>query len=318
VQIALLMAALLPCACAEQGGRGAAPDVLVVVLDACRADRMGAYGYARPTTPTLDELARDPDTVRFRRHYTQGQGAATKVFTASFFTGLYVFEHGLILGEARPPRTGRPDLPAKHVLDERHETLAERFGAAGYHTFFVPRAQRVRREDGIAQGFDEFHPARDGLGDRARVDKVLEVMWRVRGPVFGHVHLAACHLPFPERDRDPGFMREFGFGYDEESRKRQGIDFTTAAIKQAINRGGMTLAPEDVRFLGLVSDAKLRTADRAYRTPRARTSAPPCSTSSATRSGRILRKPTCSWARGAASSSPRRSRSGPSSSTTTS
>ena len=33
------------------------PDVVLVVLDTARADRFGFDGYARPTTPTVDDLA---------------------------------------------------------------------------------------------------------------------------------------------------------------------------------------------------------------------------------------------------------------------
>ena len=34
-------------------------DVLILTLDACRADRIGAYGYDRPTSPHLNALAAD-------------------------------------------------------------------------------------------------------------------------------------------------------------------------------------------------------------------------------------------------------------------
>ena len=33
-------------------------DILLVTVDALRADHVGAYGYDRPTTPNLDRLAR--------------------------------------------------------------------------------------------------------------------------------------------------------------------------------------------------------------------------------------------------------------------
>jgi hypothetical protein len=52
-------------------------SVLILVLDSCRADKIGACGFARPTMPTFDALARDPDAVLFQRHYTQAVGAAT-------------------------------------------------------------------------------------------------------------------------------------------------------------------------------------------------------------------------------------------------
>ena len=35
------------------------PNVLVVVLDTVRPDHLSLYGYARPTTPFLEQLAED-------------------------------------------------------------------------------------------------------------------------------------------------------------------------------------------------------------------------------------------------------------------
>ena len=39
------------------------PNVLLITLDTVRADRIGAYGYAKASTPALDRLAREG--VRF-------------------------------------------------------------------------------------------------------------------------------------------------------------------------------------------------------------------------------------------------------------
>ena len=36
-----------------------APNVLLVIFDALRADHVGAYGYSRSTSPTIDSLARE-------------------------------------------------------------------------------------------------------------------------------------------------------------------------------------------------------------------------------------------------------------------
>lgn len=44
------------------------PNLLLITIDALRADHLGSYGYARPTTPRLDALARDG--VRYARAYT--------------------------------------------------------------------------------------------------------------------------------------------------------------------------------------------------------------------------------------------------------
>ena len=51
----LLAAALLCAACAAPAERGT--NVLLVTLDTTRADRLGCYGYPRPTSPNIDALA---------------------------------------------------------------------------------------------------------------------------------------------------------------------------------------------------------------------------------------------------------------------
>ena len=55
------------CVASEPGGMtdAAARHVVVVCIDTLRADHMGCYGYARPTTPNLDKAARGG--VRFVR-----------------------------------------------------------------------------------------------------------------------------------------------------------------------------------------------------------------------------------------------------------
>ena len=48
--------AVLPQGCARKAVK---PNVLVIVIDTLRADRMGGEGYVRVTTPRLDEFAED-------------------------------------------------------------------------------------------------------------------------------------------------------------------------------------------------------------------------------------------------------------------
>ena len=42
-----------------------APNVLLIVLDTVRAENLSLYGYPRPTTPTLERLAREAATFDF-------------------------------------------------------------------------------------------------------------------------------------------------------------------------------------------------------------------------------------------------------------
>ena len=50
------VAAWIPAGCAP-GETSGPPDVLFVLIDTLRADRLSCYGYPRPTSPRIDALA---------------------------------------------------------------------------------------------------------------------------------------------------------------------------------------------------------------------------------------------------------------------
>jgi glucan phosphoethanolaminetransferase (alkaline phosphatase superfamily) len=60
-------------------------NVVFVLIDTLRADRMGSYGYERATTPVLDYFA--ARGLRFAEH--RAQSSWTKTSMASLWTGLY-------------------------------------------------------------------------------------------------------------------------------------------------------------------------------------------------------------------------------------
>ncbi len=60
-------------------------NILLLVLDATRADHVGCYGYPRETTPNIDRLAES--SVLFERHFSQS--AETKSSTACLLTSQY-------------------------------------------------------------------------------------------------------------------------------------------------------------------------------------------------------------------------------------
>lgn len=246
---------------------GGKPNVLVIVLDACRPDKLGCYGYGRATTPAIDEFARDPDAVLYRRHYVQG--AWTKASTASLFTGTFAFQHGVLRGEVMTEEPDRPGEYLTEILADEFDTLAERLARLGYRTFGVAKSRHLMPELGFAQGFDEYYSPAEIGSDEERVTKVLDLVRRARPPFFGYLHLSGCHHPFPERRRDPEFMRRYGDGirYDEAARQAVGVDFTDSEIKHRILDGEITLDPEDVDYLNLIYDAELRTVDRDYVAP---------------------------------------------------
>jgi arylsulfatase A-like enzyme len=95
---------------------GRRPDVIFLVLDTQRADKLSCYGNEANTSPHLDAFA--ADATRFRHAYAPAQWTIPS--HGSMFTGVYPSVHGL--------------QQANSVLPDALPTLGERFAAGGYYT----------------------------------------------------------------------------------------------------------------------------------------------------------------------------------------
>lgn len=130
-------------------GATAQPNVLIVVIDALRPDRLGAYGYTRNTSPNLDRLASESWL------YTQAITTApwTKPAIASLFTGLYPREHGISSADwSRRDEAGAAQVSA---LPAKSLTLPELLAEAGYRTAAFGENHHLIARLGFAQGFEE-------------------------------------------------------------------------------------------------------------------------------------------------------------------
>jgi len=175
------------------------PNVVLVSIDTLRADHMSLYGYARPTTPNLEALARE--AVVFDAFFNAGGG--TPPSHASLFTSLYPQVHGV---DRDTPLAG-------------HETtLAELLHARGYKTAGFTDTVWLTSKFGFAQGFQTYDDRGGGLARiLPRANRWLE-QWREHGqgaPFFLFVHLfdvhsAADRLPYDSPD---GFNERFTEGY---------------------------------------------------------------------------------------------------------
>jgi arylsulfatase A-like enzyme len=125
-----------------------APDVVVVLVDAMRADHLSAYGYARATSPTIDRLA--AEGVLFANAYAHGN--RTIVSTPALFTSMYPSMHGAVgFREIMVP------------LPESRRTFTELYRDAGYATLGMMSNIYLKTPFGLTRGFDrveEFNVTR--------------------------------------------------------------------------------------------------------------------------------------------------------------
>ena len=125
-------------------------NVLFILVDTLRAERMSAYGYERDTTPILSGLARFG--IRFDRHLAQSSW--TKASMASLWTSFY------------PTRTGVTEYD--DIIPEEALLPAEVFSEEGFRTIGLYRNGWVSPVFGFSQGFDVYK--KPILGDVRRQD----------------------------------------------------------------------------------------------------------------------------------------------------
>jgi len=237
-------------------------NILVIVLDCVRADHLSCYGYARETTPFLDQMAREG--VRFS--HMMATEPLTLPAQASLFTGVFSATHGA--------------TNENRFLSARHKLLPEYLKAAGYRTAAFATHPFVSPEIGFGRGFDAFFTQRYHnrlaaravlLGRRAsdrllrrkdagarRTTEALKKWLAARDePFFAFVHYNEAHLPYQP---PPPFDRMFMPKDLSVPRAR--------ALLQDCNRyvaGQIEMTADDRVMLTALYDGALRSIDHRLR-----------------------------------------------------
>jgi arylsulfatase A-like enzyme len=130
-------------------------NVILVILDAVRAQSLGLYGYARPTTPNLERWAKRG--VVFQRAVAPSSWSLPS--HASMLTG-------------RSPLQLSADWGVP--LDDTYPTLAEYLRSRGYLTAgFVANPSYCSRPWGLARGFVHYEDFPLSLGELLASSRVL-------------------------------------------------------------------------------------------------------------------------------------------------
>jgi len=122
----------------------ARPDVVLIVLDTLRADRLPTYGYAQQTMPRLHGFAQTATVF----DHASAASDMTLSSTASILTGVYPFQHGAY--------TRRGQLVGSEMA-HAIPTLAETLSSRGYQTFgIVSNSGFLHPVYGFGRGFDSY------------------------------------------------------------------------------------------------------------------------------------------------------------------
>lgn len=224
-------------------------NLVIIVLDAARADHVGCYGYPRPTTPNIDELA--TESVLFARHYCQIP--FTTPSTASLFTGQYPDTHWVI-------------YPAwKH--EEPKQTMASILRSHGFATALFSSTPCASPAMGVGTHFEEAYYRRRMIGDGPGFSPkslllALEPWLAQRDGrrFFAYVHFLPPHNPYLQPEEMTAmFAGQTPPEYQPELYQPWEIDFPVYAD---CRRPGLEEPPPLPEWLNLY-DANLRYGDWA-------------------------------------------------------
>ncbi len=212
-------------------------NVIVISIDTLRADHVGCYGYERPTSPTLDNLA--SEGLLFED--VMSTSPWTLPAHGSLLTGLYPNRHGL--------KSYNNPLPNSVV------TLSEILSKHGFSTAAVVNSFYVSHRYGFNRGFDDFIyvPGIANLRVTSKVgDEALKCLTKYSSKpffIFLHyfdVHSDYCSMPWYEEL----FVRPY-----------HGIANGTTKQLMSFRRGEINLNQTDAMHLIDLYDAGIRQMD---------------------------------------------------------
>jgi len=130
------------------------PNVVIIVIDTLRADHTTMCGYKYPTTPNLEQLAREC------QFFPNGEtvDSWTLPSHASMFTGLYPREHGArASSDSGGMGVERSELFSTPLARSK-QTLATYLSKAGYDTGAIAANYIwLYRAFGLSQGFSYYY-----------------------------------------------------------------------------------------------------------------------------------------------------------------
>ncbi|MFQ5708457.1 MAG: sulfatase-like hydrolase/transferase [bacterium] len=210
-------------------------NIIVILIDALRADHLGCYGYSRQTSPNIDELAKAG--VIFKQAISQS--TFTKSSIASLFTGKYPYHHQVYWGNKQDSKNNI----TSDVLSEDEMTLAEALLHQKYITSAWVNNVHLKSHMGFSQGFTIYS---DREGSIEWINKKF-LRWLeyigIKYKTFTYLHFLDLHDPYnPKAPYDTLYGKYSDF-YSQVNFKEWGAYLNKIREKQ------ISLEDKDVKQL---------------------------------------------------------------------
>lgn len=163
------------------------PNILFIILDALRADFLGAYGDSTPISPFLDQVS---------KHHMQWTPLVSfSTFTRLSINAIFTGKYRLLSNEFNRRSLDFCNYPDPELI------LSNRLNRAGYRTFGLSGNILIDPETGYDYGFDTFdsfpgryyHPGTFDI-NQERLDALLNPV--KTEPWFLYFHCIDPHDPY--------------------------------------------------------------------------------------------------------------------------
>jgi len=245
-------------------GRGAAqrlfpepPDVILVVIDALRRDHVGVYGYPRPTTPFLDELA--AEGVVFENAYSQAPqtfNSTTTLLSSRYFP--YLVRNTRFQSVPGLNEKGQARHAQVPYLAQANLTLPEALRQGGYETLGVFTNPHHHATSGFWQGFEtaQYLTPNSRATAYAPGPKIHRAFFQWLDqrpsdrPYFAYLHFMDVHAPY----RPPHKLRKLFVRVRGKDRYMKGKP-----------TGDQIPSAEDLAYMQALYDGEIRFVDEVLR-----------------------------------------------------
>ena len=219
------------------------PNVVIYVVDALRADRLGCYNKGIQPSPNIDAFAQN--ATLFNNAYATASW--TKASVASIFTGAYPPAHGAVAREG--------------MLDTKIQTIAEILKRTGYHTAAFVTNGNISDEFGFARGFDIYRYLPENqtgaeifTSSEELLNKIGPELEKLKEPFFVYIHQSDPHAPYtPPEELAKKFIPK-----DAEQ-----IAGTMDAVKKLVYRA-LIPTPGQIKYLSGLYDGEVEAADTGF------------------------------------------------------
>ena len=234
-------------------------NVILIGIDALRADHLGCYGYRRNTSPAIDLLSKEG--ILFEKCFSQAPNTTPSFM--SMLTSLYPTYHGVTSIMGATGMHGRT-----YILDKSIPTLAEVLKSHSFRTGAFTDGGQLFGKIGFERGFDYYSMNPHRLHKKEgsiQEDEILYWLKEYRSErFFMFFHSYAAHSPWMAPE-------EFWGLYDNGSRAhfsmRSFVGDTDLSHLDSMDlyphfyRRVNKLIPADVEYVKALYDGGIRYLD---------------------------------------------------------